>query len=124
MIKFLKSIFQKSKSVTREVFPAPPFDAMIDAGATVYSPSTGIEWGTVREGSIYTRGVVTGVLGDKFKIGSPLWSNGKEWAVKQINVHLVTAPPTTKTLVYRLEVFDDLSAMMYDKDGNVLWQSS
>jgi hypothetical protein len=124
MMNFLRRLFQK-REITRDIFPSPPFDATIDAGAIVYGPSTGTQWGTVRDGSIYTRGVVTGVLGDKFKIGSPLWSNGKEWAVKQINVHLVVEPPpATKTLVYRLEVFDDLSAVIYDKDGNVLWQSS
>ena len=84
--------------------PSVPFNVKIDAGATVYSPSTGIEWGTVKSGSIYTEGTVVAIIGDKVKIGIPVWSNGKEWLVKQANVHLVIVPPTitikpTKTVI-------------------------
>ena len=74
---------------------AYPFQGEIQAGASTYNQYGIIPWGPV-EKKFKTPLIVTIIaeVGDKYKIGSPLWpDNGKEWTTPKVNVTPVTVPP-------------------------------
>jgi len=105
-------------------FPDTPFQADISAGAIAYSPDGARNWGEVPS-SLRENVTIVGFLGDKAKVGSPAWSNGKAWTVETKYVTPITETPPTaeKNLVYIVEYFDDLSIVVLDNQGNILWQS-
>lgn len=105
-------------------FPETPFQADISSGATAYSPDGARPWGDVPS-SIQENVTVIGFLKDKAKISSPAWSNGKTWTVeiKYVTPITETPPDVEKNLVYIVEYFDDLSIVVLDNQGNILWQS-
>ena len=90
-------------------FPAVPFDANIDIGAVVYSPTGSIVWGKVS--TAYSKVVVETLFADKVRIVSPLW-DGKKWSVKQLNVHPITIPSTDIVKTHTIDVMSNGSLVI------------
>jgi len=97
-----------------------PFQANITSGAKAFNPTGTIGWGAVPDNMLMNVTVID-VIGDKYKIGSPLWSNDKVWTVRQIYVTQIddTEPPDEEVptifLKHIIEVYSDGSLFI---DGN------
>jgi hypothetical protein len=123
MIEFIKNLFRLIFPIVAQTFPSVPFEVNIRVGANVYSPTGSTLWGTIKDNSIYTTGTVSAIFGDKVRILFPLWTNGKDWSVKQTDVTVIInePDPTMPQLVHVVETYENGTVILYDNAGNVLW---